>query len=87
MNSEKCDGSCRASGFSHFLMALLGGAAAGATVAYFTAPRSGADSRRRIQDVADEAREAATRLPIAVRRATEAAREAFNDSLREGANS
>jgi gas vesicle protein len=86
MSSEKCDGSCH-SGFGTFLIALLGGAAAGATVAYFTTPRSGADSRRRIHDVADEARETATRLPIAVRRASEAARDAFNEALREGADS
>lgn len=86
MSNEKCDGSCRA-GVGHFLMALLGGAAAGATVAYFTAPRSGADSRRRIQDVADDARETATRFPVAIRRATEAARDAFNETLREGADS
>lgn len=86
MSSEKCDGSCRA-GTSHFLMALLGGALAGATVAYFTAPRSGADNRRRVHDVADNARETAARLPVAVRRATEAARDAFNDTLREGSES
>jgi len=86
MSSERCDGSCR-SGFGRFLMALLGGAAAGATVAYFTAPRSGPDNRQRIHDVADTARETATRLPVALRRATEAARDAFNDTLREGAES
>jgi len=86
MSNETCE-ACHRSGFGHFLIALLGGAAAGATIAYFTAPRSGLDSRRRIHDVAGNARETATRFPVALRRATEAAREAFNETLREGADS
>jgi len=86
MHNDRCEASHR-SGFGHFLLALLGGAAAGATVAYFTVPRSGADSRRRIHDVADDARETATRFPLALRRATEAARDAFNETLRDGADS
>jgi len=85
MNNEKCE--CHRSGFSHFLMALIGGAAAGATVVYLTAPRSGADSRQRLLDVADNARDTATRFPVALRRATEAARDAFNETLRESADS
>ena len=86
MSNEKCE-ACQRSGFGHFLIALLGGAAAGATVAYLTAPRSGVDSRRRIHEAADDARETATRLPVALRRATEAARDAFTETLRDGADS
>jgi gas vesicle protein len=69
---------------SHLLLALLGGAAAGAAVVYLTAPRSGAESRRRIQSLAEDAQDTAVRLPVALRKATEAARDAFEASLREG---
>ena len=77
----------RGPGFGHFLVALLGGAAAGAAVVYLTAPRSGAESRQRIQSAANGARDTAGRLPIALRKATEAARDAFEETLREGADS
>jgi len=83
MNNEQCP----SHRFTHFLWALLGGAAAGATVVYLTTPRSGADSRQRLLDVTDTARDTANRFPIALRRATEAARDAFNETLREGADS
>jgi gas vesicle protein len=72
----------RSPGFAHFFLAVLGGAAAGAVTAYLTAPRSGADSRRRLQAVADDTRETVQRVPDALRKATEAARDAFNDTLR-----
>jgi gas vesicle protein len=77
----------RGPGFGHLLVALLGGAAAGAAVAYLTAPRSGVESRRRIQAMANGARDTAERLPVAVRKATEAARDAFEEALRENAHS
>lgn len=83
MNNEHCS----SHPFSHFLMALLGGAAAGATVVYLTAPRSGVDSRQKLLDVADIARDTATRFPVALRRATEAARDAFNETLRQSTDS
>jgi gas vesicle protein len=69
-------------GFGHLLLAMLGGAAVGAVAAYLTAPRSGLETRRRIQIVADDARGTAERVPLAVRKATEAARDAFNETLR-----
>jgi gas vesicle protein len=75
----------RGPGFGHLFIALLGGAAAGAAVAYFTAPRSGAESRRRIQSLAEDTRDTVGRVPIALRKATEAAREAFNEALKEDA--
>ncbi|HVZ72900.1 MAG TPA: YtxH domain-containing protein [Polyangia bacterium] len=70
-------------GIGSVLIAMLGGAAAGALAVYLTAPRSGADSRRRLQAAADDARETAHRVPVALRKATEAARDAFNQTLRD----
>jgi len=74
-------------GLGHLLIAMLGGAAAGAAVVYLTAPRSGAESRRRITAIADDARDTAVRIPVALVKATEAARDAFNETLREGTDS
>jgi len=71
----------RHSGFSRLLIALLGGAAAGAAVAYLTAPRSGIESRRRLLAVADDTRATVHRVPGALRKATEAARDAFDEAL------
>jgi gas vesicle protein len=78
------DNRSRGPDLSHLLLALLGGAAAGAAVVYLTAPRSGAESRRRIQSLADDAQDTAVRLPAALRKATEAARDPVEASLREG---
>jgi len=71
-------------GFSQIFFAFVGGAAAGAVAAYLTAPRSGADSRRKLQAIADDTRETANRVPLALRKATEAARDAFNQALEKG---
>jgi gas vesicle protein len=73
----------RRTGLSQLLFAFLGGAAAGAVTAYLTAPRSGAESRGRLQAIADDTRDTANRVPLALRKATEAAREAFNAALKE----
>jgi gas vesicle protein len=72
-------------GFGPFLLALLGGAAAGAAAAYLTAPRSGTESRRRLQAAADDARVTVARVPAALRKATEAARDAFDEALHDDA--
>jgi gas vesicle protein len=72
-------------GFGHLFLALLGGAAAGAAAAYLTAPRTGAESRRRLQAAADDARVTVSRVPEALRKATEAARDAFEEALHDGA--
>ena len=77
------DNAPRRSGFSQIFFAFLGGAAAGAVAAYLTAPRSGAESRRRLQAVADDTRDTANRVPLALRKATEAARDAFNAALQD----
>ncbi len=71
-------------GFGHLLLAIIGGAAGGAAAVYLTAPRSGDETRQRLRDAADGTRERVNRVPVALRRATEAAREAFNEALVDG---
>jgi gas vesicle protein len=73
-------------------VAFATGAAAGAAVAYLTAPRSGKETRDALQVWAREARNKASRLPQAVRQAVErgshAGKDAFSESHRgDGARS
>jgi gas vesicle protein len=63
------------------LIALLGGVAAGAAIMYLNAPRSGAQSRARLQSVVDAARDRVTNAPHALREAAEAAQKAFTETL------
>jgi gas vesicle protein len=77
----------RGFGFGHVLLAALTGAAAGAAVAYFTAPASGEESRRRIRDAVEGGKDSVAGMPLALRRATEAAREAFTEALESSARS
>jgi gas vesicle protein len=77
------EGTRRQPGFGQLFVAMLGGAAVGAVAAYLTAPRSGTESRQRLQAVADDTRETVQRVPFALRKATEAARDAFNEALRD----
>jgi gas vesicle protein len=76
-------------GFSgmQLLLAVLGGAAAGAAVALMTAPRSGRETRARINDFANSGREKAKQFPDAVKAAGTAARVAFTDAMREPVDS
>jgi gas vesicle protein len=71
----------RGFGLRHVLAAMLAGAAAGAAAAYLTAPGSGEDARRRFRGAVDVTRESAARVPLAIRKATVAAREAFTKAL------
>jgi gas vesicle protein len=68
------------------LVAFAAGAAAGAAVAYITAPRSGKETRDALQVWANDARSKASRLPQAVKeaveRGTQAGKEAFSHSYR-----
>jgi gas vesicle protein len=70
---------------AHLLLAFLSGAAAGAGVAYLTAPRSGADTRQWISENLATRRDEITKLPPALRAAydaaTEAAKGAYKESL------
>ena len=66
---------------TQMLWALLGGVAAGAALMYFNAPRSGAQSRARLQSVADGAKDKVARTPQALREAAQAAGRAFTETL------
>lgn len=65
----------------HLLLALFGGAVAGAGVAYLTAPASGEQVRMRVRSIAHDANVAAHHMPDALRKASEAARDAFVEAL------
>jgi gas vesicle protein len=65
----------------HVLLALMGGAIAGAGVAYLTAPAAGRETRHRVRLMAQDTNETVKHLPDAVRRASEAARDAFVEAL------
>lgn len=69
-------------GFSTFL-AFLGGTVIGGAAALLLAPRSGVETRRRITDAVDEAKEVAGRMPHAVREASGAAQGAFAKAMKE----
>jgi hypothetical protein len=86
MDEKKPIENNRGVGTGHILLALLGGAAAGAAVAYFASPRSGPDNRRRVRDIAGDTRETAGRLPLALKEASKAARAAFNGAMAAESN-
>ncbi|HVP66727.1 MAG TPA: YtxH domain-containing protein [Anaeromyxobacteraceae bacterium] len=65
------------------LLAFLTGAAVGGIVALLLAPRSGPETRRRLVEMSDEAREKLGRVPVAVREAEKAAVSAFNDTMKK----
>jgi gas vesicle protein len=65
----------------HILLALMGGAIAGAGVAYLTAPACGQETRHRMRLMAHDTNMSLQRMPDAVRRASEAARDAFTEAL------
>lgn len=71
-------------GFS-ILLAFLGGALVGGIVAVLYAPRSGAETRRRMAGAVDDTRELASRVPEAIREASSAAQDAFKASMKESA--
>ncbi|HZM70100.1 MAG TPA: YtxH domain-containing protein [Candidatus Cryosericum sp.] len=74
---------------SHILVAFLAGAAAGAIIAYLTAPESGRRNRERVKKAARSveraAREAPARLSDSWFRAADAARTILEDALDESA--
>ena len=65
--------------------AFLGGALVGGVAALLFAPRSGAETRRRITGALDDTKGFASRMPQAIREASSAAQAAFNEALNEGA--
>jgi gas vesicle protein len=76
---------CERAGYSgtDMMLAVLGGAAVGATVALLTAPRSGRETRAQISGLASSGKEKARQFPDAVKAAGTAARTAFTDAMRE----
>jgi gas vesicle protein len=65
--------------------AFVGGALVGGVAAALFAPRSGAETRKRISGVVDDAREVAARMPQAIHEASDAAQAAFTAALKESA--
>ncbi len=73
---------CRAGGFTLFL-AFVAGGLVGGTAALLLAPRSGAETRRRITGAVGDGKELASRMPGALRQASSAAQAAFTAALKE----
>ena len=72
---------------AQLMLAFLAGAVTGAAVALLATPQSGQQARESLKGWAHDAQGKATKVPVAVRqaysRASAAAKEAFNESLRE----
>lgn len=70
-------------GAGQLFLAFLGGAAAGAAVAFLTAPRSGRETRAQLGGYLQAGREKTLQLPQAVKAASSAARDAFTETMSE----
>lgn len=72
-------------GFSgtHMMLAVLGGAVAGAAVAMLTTPKSGPEARARLNEVVNNGKHKARQLPNAAGIAGTAARNAFTEAMEE----
>jgi gas vesicle protein len=65
------------------LLAFLTGAAIGGVVALLFAPRSGEDTRRRLFEFGEDAKDKFGKVPVAVHEAEKAAADAFNDTMKK----
>jgi gas vesicle protein len=74
----------RSGGLSLFL-AFVGGALVGGAAAVLFAPRSGAETRRRITGAVDDTKEIASRVPKAIREASSAVQDAFAAAMKGSA--
>jgi len=70
-------------GAGSVFLAFLTGAAIGGMVALLLAPRSGEDTRRRLFELGEDAKDKLGRVPVAVREAEKAAVSAFNDTMKK----
>jgi len=70
-------------GMGSMLLAFLGGAVVGGVAALLFAPRSGEQTRKRINEMAETGKEKAERVPVAVREASHAATVAFGKAMKE----
>ena len=66
-------------GGGQLLLAFVGGAVAGAIAGLLLAPRSGAETRTKMRDLADLAKDKVARLPKVIHEASAAAKEAFDN--------
>lgn len=66
-------------------LTFIGGALVGGAAAVLLAPRSRAETRRRIVNAVDEARDLASLVPNVIREAASAAQAAFAKALEESA--
>lgn len=72
-------------GFSgtDMLIAVLGGAAAGAAATLLLAPRSGRETRKQLTEFVNDGKDKARHFPPAVKAASNAARKAFVETMAE----
>ena len=68
-------------GTGKIVLAALGGAVAGATVALLVAPKSGKETRAQLSGYVDDARKAVARVPTALKSASHAVRETLAEEL------
>jgi gas vesicle protein len=66
------------------ILAFLAGAAIGGVAALLLAPRSGEQTRKRLHELSEEAKEKMGRVPTALRDAEKAAVGTFTDALKKG---
>ncbi|MEA3244898.1 MAG: YtxH domain-containing protein [Gemmatimonadota bacterium] len=65
------------------LIAVLGGAAAGAAATLLLAPRSGRETRAQLSEFVNNSKDKARHLPPAVKAGATAARKAFVETMHE----
>ena len=63
------------------VLAFVGGAVAGAVAGILLAPRSGAETRAKMRDLAERAKDKVAHIPNAIHEASAAAKEAFGNGM------
>jgi gas vesicle protein len=77
---ERMDDTTRNGSVTSVFVAFAAGAAVGAVAALLLAPRSGGETRSRIAKTVRDTKDLALRVPVAVREASDAARDAFKQA-------